>query len=324
MKKKITIILFLSILVQLLGAQTEKKSHFFSIDISPSFGLMNGIVREYVIDEECLNTGNIESRLDWEVKNIPLFKTDADFYFWKIIHANINFAFGIPKNSGIMQDYDWLNSLYSEWAADDPTELTNYSKSDNKLVQYNSFGLRLGADIPLPFKIKIMPSIGYEYNFLVMSSYGGIYKYKSNNWEEKTLSGKIISYKQEYNSFLLGLSLKSETIPRTLIQADFFISPYATSINCLDLHLVRYTAFLDKIKYTLLLKGSAQVMYSFSSHHSAGIAGAFQYIPFSHGKDYQARINSNEQTITKYAETGVDGGTERMLWSVSLFYRLSL
>ena len=148
------------------GGLFASENSFFSFNITPQIGLMNGIVREYVIDPECTNTGNKESQLDWDIKNIPVISADADFWIFKYFYANLNFRSGFPKASGVMQDYDWLNSITTGWLNDDPTELTNYSISDNQLDSYYSFGLKLGGSINLPLRIKILPFISFVYVFL--------------------------------------------------------------------------------------------------------------------------------------------------------------
>ncbi len=300
----------------------ETEQSLFSFSVSPKIGLMNGTISEFVIDPDCANTNNIESRLDWDIKNIPVISSDFELHLIRFIYTNFNFHAAVPKSSGYMQDYDWLNSLYDEWADDDPTELTNYSISNNRLNSYYSFGFRVGGTIPLPLKIRITPFISYEYEYLDMTGSDGYYSYKDRNWKKIDLSGKVISYKQEYNAFLLGLDLQSESIPHTFIDAAFMIAPYTTSLKALDIHHVRSIGFLDDMPDSLMLKGNASLMYSFSKNHKLGLSGYIQYIPCTSGPDYMAYVNSNGQATSSYRKSGdgIEGGTQRLLWEIALVY----
>ncbi|MCR4579924.1 MAG: omptin family outer membrane protease [Treponema sp.] len=304
------------------ASKNKKSFKFFSMNLTPSFGLMNGMIKEYVVHPECTNTDNIESRLDWEVENIPVISMDADFFLFKYLYANFNFRVGINKSSGYMEDYDWLNFL--DWPEDDPTELTNYSISNNRFESYYSFGARIGGNLNLPFKNRISPFIGFEYEFLYMTGSDGWYTYKSSDWEKKALSGDVISYKQEYNAFLLGLDIQSESIPRTVIRTSFMLCPYTMNLSSLDLHLSRNVGFLDVMNDSLMYKASAELMYKISEHHRAGLSGYLQYIPFTSGKDYSASVNSSGQLVGSYNLTGVEGASDRFVWQISLIYSFSL
>ena len=326
--KKITSLfaIFLSLFV-FSSEMLANENSVFSFNITPQFGFMNGMIREYVIDPECTNTGNKESELDWDIKNIPVISADANLWFWNILYANFNFRAGFPKSSGVMQDYDWLNCF--NWPEDDPTALTNYSISDNQLDSYYSFGSKFGGSINLPLKIKITPFISFEYEYLCMSSYGGYALYKSKNWTKDYFvdsdgnAKKVISYAQEYNAFMLGLSLQSESIPFTFIRAEYMISPYTADIKSLDIHNLRYLGFLDKMYGSLMMKGSAELLARISKNHRAGISGFLQYIPFTKGPDYSVKVNSKSQPITKYVQEPVEGGTDRFLWQISLVYQFA-
>ena len=312
------------------GGLFASENSFFSFNITPQIGLMNGTVREYVIDPECTNTGNKESQLDWDIKNIPVISADADFWFFKYFYANLNFRSGFPKASGVMQDYDWLNSITTGWLKDDPTELTNYSISDNQLDSYYSFGLKLGGSINLPLRIKILPFISFEYDYLSMSSYGGYALYKQDNWNVKYFVDsdgnaiKVISYQQEYNAFILGLKVQSEAIPRTYISAEYMISPYTSDITALDIHAIRFIGFLDKMPKSMMMKASAEIMYKINQLHRVGLSAFIHYIPFTSGPDCMAKVNANGKAYTSYQSTGVDGGTDRFLWQLSLVYQFLL
>ncbi|MBP3741692.1 MAG: omptin family outer membrane protease [Treponema sp.] len=297
------------------------------ISITPQAGILNGKVQEYVIDEDCLNTDNVLSRLDWETLLIPYIGLDADVTILDYIYLNMNGKFAFHKSSGTMQDYDWLNSINPNWADDDPTEVTNYSSSRNILDEYNTIALRAGANLPLPFQISIKPFVSYEYEMLGYTAYGGKAKYKSMDYVEFQLSAdneRTISYKQETNALFLGLGLNVDTLSFLSFKADFLVSPYLTWISCLDMHYLRSQAFYDKLENVFQLKGDLSVFYNIDSNNSFGISGFVQYIPLASGTDYIAAFNSMGQIITEWIpDDSVEGGTERFFWAISLVYKLS-
>ena len=306
------------------------EASFFSFSIKPQFGLMNGIVREYVIDPECANTGNKESQLDWDIKNIPVISADADLVFFNHLYASFNFRSAFSKESGVMQDYDWLNSITTGWLKDDPTELTNYSISDNYLDSYYSLSFRLGGSFNLPLKISLIPFIAFEYNYLAMSSYGGYALYKQYDWDPKYFLDddgntiKVISYKQDYNAIMFGLKLVSQSLSHMYLSAEYTISPYTMDLVSLDIHDIRHIAFLDKMYGSLMMQSSASLMYKINSYHGIGLSGFLQYIPFTSGADFTCYVDSSGKPKTQYSDTGVEGGSDRFLWQVSLVYQFSL
>ena len=153
MKKKIFVFLVLSFAIgrlfsmdfSLLGltsfsveSEKNKETKSFSVEITPSFGVMFGRASEHVyLDYE--NYEGIKdynpklSQLDYDF-TFPYFSLAVDSILFKYLYLGGSFSIGIPLECGIMQDYDWLNgySPNHQWA----NELTNYSKHENYLDSY--------------------------------------------------------------------------------------------------------------------------------------------------------------------------------------------
>ncbi len=308
-------------------------NNYFAFSITPQFEIANGVIKEYVFEDACLNIDNKESQLDWDVKTIALFGLQADFDIIRYISLGLSASFAVPQSSGFMQDYDWLNSIggqynHPEWENDDPTECTNFSEHINKLDKYIIFNLSLRGNIYLPAEIKVTPHLGYKYEFIRFTGADGYSNYKWNNHEIQTFSGKVISYEQELHSMLLGLNLEIGCIPRTTINLNFDISPYLTILNATDKHYVSTpaTAYLDKFKKLVLIESGLTAQYTFSKNHAAGINGSLQYEPLSKGNTYSRTINSsgNFTSSSWQALSDCKGGTERFIWSLGLNYSFSL
>ena len=320
---------FTGILIFLLPALFSLDNNILSIKLTGEVNLTNGVINEYVFQEECKNTDHKVSQLDWDVKNIPVFKGKAELNLLKFLHTEICGSVAVPKSSGNMQDYDWMNSVppdrYSYWIYDDPTELTNYSKHDNELIKYMTFSAALGANISLPAKITLTPMAEYYYEFISFDGKNGYKSYKSDNWKEFEFERKVISYKQEMNDFLLGLAVKVETLPMMFFYADFFISPQSLSLTAIDYHYYGI-AFLDQFKNIWQLQAKTAAQYVFNKYHRAGLSTSIQYIPTSYGTNKDRPINEDGSFLpnSSWRTTDITSGTGRFLWNIGLNYSFSL
>lgn len=300
-----------------------------SINFSTELSLLNGNISEFVFDAKNSNTDHIESQLDWDIKNIPVIIIDENIDFLRYFNIEMKTLIGIPKRSGNMQDYDWLNSIYTSWKDDAPTELTNYSIHDNFLGKYISFFISAGGNIYLPAEIKLTPFITYQYEYISFASKDGYKTYKAENWVKKSFSGKVISYKQEMMALLLGLKLNINTIPHTYINLDFSLSPKMTFLNALDYHYLNQgsggTLFWDKMANLWQINSNAVIQYKINNNHALGISGRIQYIPLGYGPTYSKYLDSDGNIISEkwYAQSS-KGGTKRFIWSLGLNYSFSL
>ena len=337
MKKRIffyIIVLFSNMLFAAEKKAAEKKD-YLSMRITPEIALMNGFVKEYVFNDFCKNKDNVESRLDWDVKNIAVFKIRGDFDILDYIYTGIDFSIAIPGKSGKMQDYDWLNSLggsdgtRSDWLNDPADENTDYSCHTNNLEKYMSFSFALGGNIQLPYEIKLSPFISYDYDYIGFYASDGYGIYKDLEGGQIDYYGKVISYKQESNAFSLGIKFQSTAVPHTWLYSDFSVSPALTFTNAMDYHYEygnpkNATAYWDKFSYLWQLKTNMKAQYIFNENHSAGLAGFIQYVPRQKGRTYQKEFVNGKLAKGTWTELIVKGGLERLLWSVSLSYSFSL
>lgn len=292
-------------------------SEKFNFSIKPEFGILNGHIYEYVFDEKSSNTNNIFSKLDWELITIPYAELSTNFNFFKYINLCINGKFGFPKTSGYMQDYDWLEYT---------TELTNYSKSTNKLNSYYNINASLGANIYATQNLIFTIFAAYDYMYIGFDAYDGYKSYRSDNWEIISMSGKVISYFQEYNSCFFGIKSQFLINNRFEFFSDLSFCPTLSVNNALDYHYINRnepgtgTLFWDHITNIFQLKQKFSFLYNINKHSKIGISGAVKYIPISKGDDYSTIITSDgkilDSTVFSYVGTA---GASAILWSVSVF-----
>ena len=313
MNKKASFTLFVLLITSFTFAQNK----IISVDAKANISLLNGSISEYVFDPASHNTDDVLSRLDWDVKNVPIVSASVDLTLFKYAYFNLGAGFGFPSTpSGNMQDYDWLNG----------TELTNYSIHDNFLNSYRNIFVKIGYNFYLPLKITITPFVAYNYEYLGFDGFDGYRKYKKENWQKIEFSGNVISYFQETNAFLVGIKLISPVLFNLKIDGEFLISPYTSNINALDKHHLRQLHFMDLMPWSYQLQSSLNLSYSIQKHHKIFVQGFLQYIPVSKGNDYfrYTDENGNYTPTTWTIVKNVQGGTSRFLWQISLGYCFSI
>ena len=311
------------------GLLSASENFNFSLDLD--FGLLNGHIYEYVFHDINQNTDHMESMLDWDVKNIPYFELSAQTDLWKYVYVGFDGKIGVPKSSGNMQDYDWLNSvggggdIYPAWKSKSPFELTNYSKHNNNLTSYYCVNFSVGGNIPLlGNSVKITPFLSYDYWFIGFDGSKGYGEYKSNNFVREYFNGSVISYKQEYNSFLLGTTVSGTVFNNFYLEGTLMISPMMVYNVSIDNHKVRNVIFIDIINNAFEIKGQLQAKYKFNNLLNFGIKSSIQYIPVSKGYDYMNPPQKDGKYYITNPEPGVQGGTSSFLWTFSLNCGLTL
>ena len=308
---------FFTLFVLLITSFTFAQNKIISVDAKANISLLNGSISEYVFDPASHNTDDVLSRLDWDVKNVPIVSASVDLTLFKYAYFNLGAGFGFPStSSGNMPAYDWLNG----------TELTNYSIHDNFLNSYRNIFVKIGYNFYLPLKITITPFVAYNYEYLGFDGFDGYRKYKKENWQKIEFSGNVISYFQETNAFLVGIKLISPVLFNLKIDGEFLISPYTSNINALDKHHIRKTHFMDLMPWSYQLQSSLNLSYSIQKHHKIFVQGFLQYIPVSKGNDYFRYTDENGNYTPTYwtIDKSCQGGTSRFLWQISLGYCFSI
>lgn len=318
-KLSVFVCMFLSIK---MFAQTNSP---ISINVSADVGIMNGKIQEFVFYS---NIDKVLSRLDWDIKNIPVCNIQGKVDIFKYSFVKTTGFFGIPKSSGVIQDYDWL--FYSP-------ELTNYSYHNNYLSSYYGITIAAGANFFIPIiNLRLSPFVAYQYEYLGMNGSDGYRQYKNENWEKKEFSGKIISYFHEINSFLLGLDFEVPVFSLFGFSGSFSISPNATFIQALDFHYINQkdnyghsygTVYLDTLNNAFQLQADATIYANINRHNKLSVSCFVQYIPTAKGNDYYKIITTDGIYINpgdKWIQTGTNNaGTSRFLYKINLGYTYS-
>ncbi len=304
---------------------SQKK--FLDISLSADFGILNGEIKEYVFSSECHNTDDVLSRLDWDVKNIPVLSIKADINIFKYVFLGYECFLSVPKASGAMQDYDWVNCIPEKdegfgLPPEYGTELTNYSWHENYLKEYNGLEAKIGGNIFISFNsasLRITPFLAYQYDFIGFDGKNGYRTYKKEDWEKIDFKGRVISYYQETHAFLLGVDFSLSLFDFLRFSGDLQLSPATTYMETIDHHYERKLAFMDKIYGAFQLKANFCTSFCFAKNFRPFIKGYIQYIPVQKGADYATDTNNTGNFNPEYwVMQGGKGGTSRFLYEISL------
>lgn len=305
---------------------------YLKIDIDTGFGLLNGSINEFVFSEHSKNTDNMVSRLNWDVLTVPYFNIGISADIFKYGFISVNGRLGVPCASGVMQDYDWLNSTpptgYEHWINDDPKDLTNYSIHYNEEENYFNISVKAGGNIPIGKNVVLTPYLGYEYDYIYFVAKEGYYKYKQTDFQKTpTEAGPNISYGQEYNALILGINCDFNFISRMPISTSFQVVPGLGKLVALDLHHKRKEhpnglVFLDIYNSFFSLQWDLSVAYKFSPVFNLGLSSFIQYMPLKQGPSYVGPMEPNGGIPKEFRGPASTGGASRFLYGISFYGRI--
>ncbi|MDR2178365.1 MAG: omptin family outer membrane protease [Treponema sp.] len=183
----------------------------YTLSLSPQFGMLWGQGEEQVY-----TTGNkLYSQLLWDIKPLLYVGMSIDFsrkypLEGPGIFGVFSTKFGIPANSGVMEDRDWLAR---------GGILSNYSRHDNFTDGAMILDMTTGLSIPAWRFLVIRFSVGFSCTRFSWDAYDGYYQYgrydKINKEYEPLknsdpvipLNGAVISYSQDWFSLPFGLGV---------------------------------------------------------------------------------------------------------------------
>ncbi|MDR1636835.1 MAG: omptin family outer membrane protease [Treponema sp.] len=255
----------------------------YVFSVSPLAGFLYGYAEEIVYNGK---SSTYLSQLLWDIKplvysgailDISRKKNPGFFY-------SISLKFGFPMRSGIMEDRDWVNAKGA---------LTHYSRHDSRIDEawFHDF---LGG-ISLPFfgsRVLFKPYLGVSYTHLRWIASDGYTKYSEedpagsgsypplqDSEPEEPISGRVVSYTQEWMVLFFGVSLSYAFHPRFSAGLSVRISPllYFTGE---DYHYKREPEirFSDYILGGFYLEPGGEFSFSFNKWFSAGLYVSWRYL----------------------------------------------
>jgi outer membrane protease len=221
-------------------AEESERDYYFSF--GPQFGFVYGQVLEYVYPLPGETKNELLSELIWEMK--PVFYYGIQAQFSRIdktkspgFFSSFSFNAGIPADSGVMEDRDWLYPLNSD--------LTRFSSHTNRTNEFFLLDAAVGVSFPVNSFLYIKEFISASWMRFVFTGRDGYGIYNDMNQKEHYFSGeKVISYQQDWLLLGIGISTCINILYPFSFEFSFQLSPI-TYCAATDNHISRNIIFRD-------------------------------------------------------------------------------
>jgi len=198
----VTIIISLSA-INAAWCQEENSERNYAFSLGTQFGFVHGMALEYVYPTD--TKGELLSELTWGMK--PVFYYGFQFDLSRIdlmsspgFFASASLKVGIPGDSGVMEDRDWMST--------ENDDLTHFSHHTNKTREFLWLDAAVGASIPVRSLFYLKPFISGSWMHFSFTGRDGYGEYPS---ETTSFEGmEVIRYKQDW--FLIATGFPSEQI----------------------------------------------------------------------------------------------------------------
>jgi len=290
--------------------ENEKKYGFY---VSPQSGFVYGQALEIVYPLAGQTKNELYSELTWDMK--PVFYLGVQAEFSRIdpmsalgFFSSLSLKAGIPANSGIMKDRDWLLPSSSD--------LTHFSSHTNRTRQFFAVDASIGATLPVKTFFYFKPFISFSWMRFSFAGRDGYGLYPSGN--VVYFSGKeVIRYTQDWLLLSPGLSAAVKVFSQLAFELSLKISPFTYCAD-LDDHLLTETKYMDFTAWGLYLEPSFSASYSLKRVDFM-LDLAFRKIGNTSGNIYISEKNNDYQLSPNKAGAGLSLFDTRFLVRIRLF-----
>ncbi|MDR0496025.1 MAG: omptin family outer membrane protease [Treponema sp.] len=294
-----------ALLLSPLGAETK------SFSISPQAGFLYGQSEEIVFMYPKSN--NYLSELLWDIKPLVYAGIAANFepidpFNYTGLSSSLSLKIGIPLNTGIMEDRDWMNPSHNY--------PTHYSRHDNYTKSAILSDLSVGYSWRLNDFLSLKAFAEFSFMHFSWSGENGYYQYPTTEYpanyppwnddlpkiyfEDITKDGRVILYSQNWFIFAPGISLKCRLGNITSLEG---IINYTPLIYCSDRddHLLTGSTYYDYTFFGHYLKGSGAFHISASDNLSFSLALSYKLITGTRGDIYEGKYYSENLAGTGFS-----------------------
>ena len=294
--------------VQAVFAQ-EKSKNTYAFSFSYQFGFLYGQAEELVYPAD--TKAEYLSQLLWDIKPVLYNGLLLDFSPASPaeksgVFSNISFKYGIPGNSGKMEDRDWV-SLQN-------TALTHFSSHDNITREIFLIDACGGYSLALARFMVIKPFINVSYMRYRFSGTGGYASYAKEtspgsgiyapiDWSTPHFfEGKVINYTQEWITAAPGFFMGFYFLKLLFTEFSFQISPLIICVD-LDEHLKTNVQYRDYMRGGLLIEPAFRLSCAFNRWVELSASCSWRFIKGSKGEIY-ARNPIGSGTYTQQGIAG--------------------
>jgi len=299
------------------AAPKEKKSRY-KFSISPQTGIVYGQAFEYVYPVQGQTKAELLSELKWDMKPVFYAGLQLDFEPADIMRSfgffsSLSFKAGLPKDSGKMEDRDWMSPVSGE--------LTNFSRHTNRTNSFYILDIVAGVSLPVKSIICVKPFLSGSWMHFSFTGRNGYYEYKYDNPPKGLFSGKVINYKQDWLLAAVGLAIETKAFYPFSANLSFQISPF-TYCNALDEHIMTRTGiptfYNDITNMGLFFEPKLNLAFNMK-RVDLTLDVAYRRIGKTKGKTYKNEGNSGYYLISNKAGEGLSLFDARFLVKINLF-----
>jgi len=310
--------------LSLLHSEEAEK---YSFHAAPLFGIIQGRAEEIVYPGNNYRN-DLLSELLWNIEAILYYGMNLEFTPAEPLHtggvfAELSVKYGIPAESGIMENRDWQS--YENKA------LTDYSRHDNYVDEIYFIDFRAGYSFPVKHIITIKPHIAFSYAHLGFSGRDGYGKYArpkepyapglfydiDDSPRREEFSGKVISYSQDWMILATGFSMGINFLEYFFFEAAFDISPLIMCL-ALDKHIGKNKLFKDLSIGGLYLEPRIALTFTATRHMSVTLDALYRNISGSRGYAYDRTLDT-----ALFFQNG-ESGAALTLFDISLLVKVRL
>jgi outer membrane protease len=288
---------------QFSNTEENVGQNVFSFNIAPDFGMMFGMLQEWVFINRDGRTSfdDVYSRLDWQLN--PLFYIGAAGSLMPIPRLFFGFGgwLGIPGLLGYEEDRDWdeLTGVYEV-----------YSYLNNVLSNALFLDFNVGYSLVYQTFLTFNCIIGFNLKQFHMVGQDGWQESPPGTFDQY-LVGPAIDY--ELNYFIPYIAGELAWAPVNWLSFDLFLSvcPFLTFVYDRDYHILRDLTFQDLPVFGFYIASALSISIYFGSGFSFNIKGNFQWAPPFKGNTY----------MEGYRVVNARGGSSLLLGGISIGFK---
>jgi outer membrane protease len=295
----------------------ERETSTYAFSLQPFFGVIHGQSEEIVYPDN--TKAPLLSQLLWDMKPVFYYGLQMDFSRaepmdkWGFF-SSLSLKFGIPGQSGNMEDRDWQSV--------ENTDLTNYSIHDNFIREMFLLDFSAGFTVPFLRVLLLKAFVNVSYMNFRFSGFGGHYKYAriktrnphsnipetfypiDDNPDTGSFSEKVINYSQDWLIAAPGVSFGYLFLKRFFAELSFQISPL---IFCSDLdeHLRTKVQYRDYMRGGLLIEPGAELSFACNNWITLSFEFSWRYISRTKGETFQRTYGTGDYSRSGTAGAGL-------------------
>jgi len=296
------------------NSSAEESENNYGFSFGPQFGFVWGQTMEYVYPRPGETKNELLSELVWDMK--PVFYIGIQAQFSRIdmtsrpgLFFSVSFKAGIPADSGVIEDRDWLSPYNSE--------LTRFSSHTNKTDKFFWLDAAAGYSFPVKSFFYIKPFIGGSWMRFSFTGRDGYGIYNDCNPKEQDFSGETgISYRQDWFLLAAGFSTGTNILSPFFFDLSFQITPL-TYCAATDNHFLTDTVFRDITRWGFFLEPSFNMSLVVKPVEFSFVF-TYRHIGKTKGESYGNEGGTGFYLSANKAGTGLSVFDLRFLVSLSL------